>query len=64
MKKHLKQVWKLWAMPVLLAVLILLGLLAALLATGIWHVLSWCAMAIPLLIVWMFTVSQRGLHRI
>ncbi|NSL86796.1 hypothetical protein [Chitinophaga solisilvae] len=43
----------LWGMPVLLGVLIMFGLLAALTGTGIWHLLSWIALCVPLLtIVW------------
>ena len=35
----------------LLSVLILFGLLAALLGTGIWYWLSWLAMIIPLIVI-------------
>jgi hypothetical protein len=44
---------RLWRTPLLLAALILFGLLAALLGTGIWHWLSWIALSIPPgVIVW------------
>ncbi|GAB4058900.1 hypothetical protein [Uliginosibacterium sediminicola] len=42
---------RVWAMPVLLAALTLFGLLAALLGSGAWHVLSWVSLCLPLLIV-------------
>jgi hypothetical protein len=43
--------FRLWAMPLLLAVLILFGLLAALLGTGIWYLLSWVALIVPVLVI-------------
>lgn len=42
-----KTVKNTWGMPLLLACLTLFGLLAALLGTGVWYVLSWLAMLIP-----------------
>lgn len=39
-----------WGVPIVLAALIVFGLLAALLGTGVWHGLSWIAMAIPILV--------------
>jgi hypothetical protein len=42
---HLRRVW---GIPVLLTALILFGLLSALLGTGIWHILSWAALYIPI----------------
>ena len=40
-----------WGWPMLLAILTAFGLLSALLGTGIWHWLSWVAIAIPLLMI-------------
>lgn len=40
-----------WRMPILLGALTVFGLLAALLGTGIWHLLSWIAIAVPLLVI-------------
>jgi hypothetical protein len=40
--------FRVWKFPLLLGVLTLFGLLAALTGTGIWHVLSWVAMIIPI----------------
>ncbi|MCB5185463.1 hypothetical protein LG201_09645 [Methylobacillus gramineus] len=48
----MKSFIQIWGMPIALAVLTGFGLLAALLATGIWHWLSWLSMSIPLMIVW------------
>ena len=37
--------WFVWRAPIVLAVLTIFGLLAALLGTGVWHWLSWLALA-------------------
>lgn len=42
---------KVWAMPLLLAVLTLFGLLAALLGVGYWYFIAWIAISIPLLVI-------------
>jgi hypothetical protein len=41
---------KLWGMPIVLGFLTFIGLISAIVGTGIWHVLSWIALSIPLLI--------------
>lgn len=49
MRYGLSQIWR-W--PVVLAVLTVFGLLSALLGQGgVWWVLSWIALAIPLLVI-------------
>jgi len=42
---------KTWKMPILLAVLTSIGLLLAIMGTGVWHILSWIALIIPLYIM-------------
>jgi hypothetical protein len=42
---------RVWRIPLLLAVFILFGLLSALLGTGVWHILAWTALTIPLIIL-------------
>ncbi len=43
---------KLWGWPLMLAVLTIFGLLSALLGQGgLWWVLSWIALAIPLAVI-------------
>jgi len=42
---------KTWEMPILLAVLTTIGLLLAIMGTGIWHILSWIVLSIPLYIM-------------
>ena len=49
MRFGLSQIWR-W--PIILVVLMALGLLSALLGQGgVWWVLSWIAMVIPLLVI-------------
>ncbi len=39
--------------PLMLGVLSVVGLISALLADGVWDVVSWCALGVPLLaVVW------------
>ncbi len=40
-----------WGWPIVLSLLTVFGLLSALLGTGIWHWLSWVAMALPLVVM-------------
>lgn len=42
---------KIWAIPTLLAMITLAGLLTALLGPGFWKVISWVLLAIPLAII-------------
>jgi hypothetical protein len=48
-----------WTIPLLLAALIVFGLLAALLGTGVWHVLAWIALAIPVAVVASIALKRR-----
>lgn len=51
---------QIWRWPALIAALTLFGLLAALLGHGgIWWVLSWTALAIPLVVALYFTLAGR-----
>lgn len=50
MKKH--SLWGTYRMPLVMALFILFGLLAALLGTGTWHLFAWIALAIPLGVIW------------
>ena len=48
----LQSTWRIWRWPLLLALLSLLGLLAALLGDGAWNVVSWlCLGALPMVMV-------------
>lgn len=46
----MKTVLQIWGFPVLMAVLLTFGLLAALLGVGLWHGASWISTAIPVMI--------------
>ncbi|MCT3664444.1 hypothetical protein HZR00_18260 [Elizabethkingia anophelis] len=46
-----KKIFRLWGMPVLLAVLSLYGLISALIGKGIWDVLACATLIIPVLII-------------
>ena len=46
-----------WKMPFLMAVLTVVGLVSALLGTGLWHWLSWAAMCIPAIILVRYIFS-------
>jgi hypothetical protein len=50
---------RLWGMPLVLVILILFGLLAALLGTGIWHPLSWMALSVPMLTIAWYVLKKR-----
>ncbi len=49
---------RLWGMPLLMAVLIVFGLLAALLGMGVWHLLSSIALLAPVGIMILFTFRR------
>ncbi len=42
---------KIWSKPILLFVVTIIGLLLAIIGTGIWHVLSWIALIIPIYVM-------------
>jgi hypothetical protein len=42
---------KIWNKPILLFVVTIMGLLLAIMGTGVWHILSWVALAIPVYVV-------------
>ena len=47
----MKPMRKLWGLPFLLFVMIIAGLFAAIIGTGVWHLLSWTLLFVPLLIL-------------
>jgi hypothetical protein len=61
-----RSVTEIWRWPAALAVLTICGLLCALLGqTGAWLVLSWLALALPLLLIVrnLCRAQFQGLHR-
>jgi len=53
---------QIWGMPVLLGVLTLVGLLVALVADGVWDVVSVAVLAVPVLVGCWFSFRQKP-HR-
>lgn len=53
--------FKVWMMPIALGLLIAFGLLSALLATGIWHWLSWLSLTIPVVTVIYYLQYKKRL---
>jgi uncharacterized membrane protein YuzA (DUF378 family) len=53
---------KLWGTPVLLGILSLAGLIAALVGDGIWDIVSWIALGIPVIVMikYYFKPSAEG----
>lgn len=53
---------KVWAVPCLLALIVVVGLISALLGVHIaWKVISWIALALPLvIIVWFAALRPRA----
>jgi hypothetical protein len=50
---------KIWGVPVLMAILSMVGLLSALIGDGPWDGLSWIALGIPVIVIcWFF--ARRG----
>lgn len=52
---------QIWVMPAILALVSALGLISALLGDGIWDVLSWLALAVPVIVIvwyslWAFLI--------
>ncbi len=50
---------RIWAVPVVLALLSGIGLVAALLGDGIWDVVSWITLAAPIVLV-LWHVGRSG----
>ncbi len=53
--------WKVWGWPIVVGVVTLVGLIAALLADGVWDVLSAFALGVPtLLCAWFAFVPRKA----
>lgn len=57
---HGTSVIRIWGAPIALAVLTCVGLLAALLGTGVWHWASWLCLPIPLVTGVGYWLRPRG----
>ena len=52
---------QIWGMPLLMGILSAVGLLSALLGDGVWDMLSWIALVIPVTVILWHTL--RSHHR-
>lgn len=60
MSKRARSFSEIYRWPLVLAVIILVGLLSALLGDGIWNVLSWLLLAIPVFVIAEYVFRHRG----
>ncbi len=52
--------WRVFGIPLLIAIVSLIGLLSALIGDGLWDALSWAALALPLAtILWHWAKARR-----
>ncbi len=55
---------QIWGMPIAIGVVSAVGLTSALLGDDIWDALSWCALAIPIVVpFWYIVRSSPRSHR-
>ncbi|CAN5810546.1 hypothetical protein BH09PSE5_BH09PSE5_18840 [soil metagenome] len=52
--------WSLWGVPILMAVVSVIGLLSALLGDGAWDAVSWVGLGIPLVVCVWYGWMRRG----
>jgi hypothetical protein len=51
---------QIWGMPITIGVVSAVGLVSALLGDGIWDALSWCALAVPIVVpLWYIVRSSQ-----
>ncbi|TWT14797.1 DUF4175 domain-containing protein [Reyranella sp. CPCC 100927] len=52
--------WRVFGVPLLLAVATVIGLISALLADGVWDALSWITLALPMVVAaWAIWLRRR-----
>ncbi|HTJ02764.1 MAG TPA: hypothetical protein VL492_08215 [Methylovirgula sp.] len=52
--------WHLFGAPIVLGILVFAGLASGVLGDGIWDVLSWIALAIPLSVIAVYVLRPSG----
>ncbi|ANH83238.1 hypothetical protein A8C56_21665 [Niabella ginsenosidivorans] len=61
MKQYKKNVFvRLWGMPVVLFILTLAGLILCLVKEGVWDVLAWIALALPMVLILKYLYWQKN----
>ncbi|ETZ21491.1 hypothetical protein [Pedobacter sp. V48] len=54
MKNNKNAFFKVWGIPILLGVITIIGLLSAIMGVGVWHIVSWIALSIPVYIMFRY----------
>jgi hypothetical protein len=57
--KHRKTFWQIFAVPTLIGVLSVVGLVAALVGDGWWDGVSWLTLTIPVLLYFFYVLRRR-----
>jgi hypothetical protein len=57
--RHHRTLWQIFAAPVVIGALSVVGLVAALVGDGWWDGLSWLALALPVLLYLFFIVRRK-----
>jgi hypothetical protein len=57
--QHHKTLWQIFAAPILIGVLSVVGLVAALVGDDWWDGVSWLTLAIPVLLYFFFVLRRR-----
>ncbi|MFD1143305.1 hypothetical protein ACFQ4C_19410 [Larkinella insperata] len=55
--------WRVWTVPIILAILSLVGLIAALVGDGLLDFVSWLTLGIPLVVIGWFVYRPRPAKR-
>jgi hypothetical protein len=56
MKNNQQSYWKIFQTPILLAIISIVGLLSALLGDGVWDILSWFSLFMPVLATFAYPI--------
>nr|WP_294875523.1 hypothetical protein [uncultured Pedobacter sp.] len=54
MKNNNNVFFKVWGIPILLGVITIIGLLSAIMGVGVWHIVSWIALSIPVYVMFRY----------
>jgi hypothetical protein len=57
--RHHKTLWQIFAVPVFIGALSVVGLVAALVGDGWWDGVSWLTLALPVLLYFFFVLRRR-----
>jgi hypothetical protein len=60
--QHHKTLWQIFAVPIFIGVLSVVGLVAALVGDDWWDGVSWLTLAIPVLLYFFFVLRRRSVR--